>query len=137
MRVVWARPGQAEDIVAIDARLRSTPDNLLDADILTYANVRFACVGPVGNPDVTVPWHPVWMLESLAVKDGTDARTEAKALEVLVRHIVSLASEHSVNEIYFLCRDKRVVEFARHYGFERLIEGTEADLLRIKVNKLC
>lgn len=136
---IWPTPALAKDIEKLDARLRETPDNLFDPDILTYPEkLQFFCARST-KPLVFLPVQNCLMLESLAVEPGATELEVAKSLEVLIKYIVGKALEHKYNEMYFLCRDPRVSAYAERHSFERLMsdEKLGVSLFRLKVGKLC
>lgn len=136
---IWPTPATAQDIAKLDERLRNTPDNLFDADILTYPDkVKFYCARN-GRPLVFLPVQNVLMLESLGVEPDATELEVAKSIEVLMKYIVGKSLDLAYNELYFLCRNPRVSLCAQRHGFETVMsdEKLQVTLFRLKVRKLC
>jgi N-acetylglutamate synthase-like GNAT family acetyltransferase len=139
MRDILPRPAQPKDIATIDEWIRTTPQNLFDADLLQYQrNVAFMCAAN-GEPLLFMPVQSVFMLESLAVKPGATPLEVAKSIGVLIQTIVYKAAEQEFNEIYFLSHDETINAYASRHGWETLMADAErkVTLFRWKVGKSC
>ena len=138
MRDIWATPVRPAEIAQLDARLKDTPDNLFDVDILQYPDkVKFYCAR-AEKPLVFLPIQNVLMLESLGVEPGTSGLDVAKAIEVLIKFTVGKALDMGYNELYFVVKDANVARYAERHGFELMMHDPEIKcyLFRMKLSTL-
>ena len=136
MKTIWVRDANTEK----DARTcsewiaRIADINLLDPAVFAYPSTRVLCAYQKtedgdDKPLLYVPIQRPLMLESLAPAPGTEGLTEAVALKEVVQDAVSTAHRSGAGEIYFLCRDERVIKFAQAHGFKQV----NSPLLRMKI----
>lgn len=140
MKDFWPTPSLPQDIAKLDERLRTTPDNLFDADILNYRDkLKFYCARTEGRPVLHMPVQNILMLDSLAVEPDATEMEVAKAIAVLMQFIIGKAIEQGYNEILFMVRDKSVATYAERHGFETMLENPETGtkLFRMKVKHIC
>lgn len=135
MKDIYPRPAREGDIPLIHEWLQKTPQNLFDPGILLYKrNVRFTCAHN-GSPLLFMPIQTVFMLESLAVSPEATELEVAKSIGVLIQKVICDAEEMGINEIYFLCKDEAVNQYAERHGWEILLNDSErkVKLFRWKV----
>lgn len=138
MKDIWATPVRPEEIAQLDARLRDTPDNLFDTDILMYPDkVKFYCAR-ADRLLVFLPVQNVLMLESLGVEPDATELEVAKSIEVLMKFVVGKALDMGYNELYFIVKDTRVAAYAERHGFEDVMADPVrgVTLFRLKLSKL-
>lgn len=134
MQPIWVRPAEPKDAgLLADWMAKARAINIFDMDIVNYPSLQVLCAHN-SEPLLYMPLQLVVMLESLAPKPGITPREEALALRELAHAVVLLAKQHKVSEVYFLCKDQRVVDFATAHGFQQMPDHVKT--LRLKLDKL-
>ncbi len=124
MRDIHARPSRAGDITELDDALRST-DNCFDPEILQYShNIRFLTAARGKDAIAHIPVQSVLMLESLGINPTASENDLARALNELIRYVLTLMHEGNFNEMYFIGTDARVCKVAENHGFKVLLDDT-------------
>lgn len=114
LKMGYMRPEERETFIKW---VNKTPGNLYDPGILNYPTLR-VLTSYNGEPVAFLPMQQALFLESLAVKEP---RIEnAQAFRDLVKGAEQHASSLGIRELYFLCRDERVISIAENHGFERV-----------------
>lgn len=93
----------------------STPNNLFDQAVMFYPTTNTVIVEDGDEPVFFAPFQAVIMLESLAPKPGLPAKELAAALSAFHEGIVNVCSHMKIREIFFVCADEAVAEFALHH----------------------
>lgn len=120
MQQVWVRFAEEKDKAEfMDWVEKARAINLFDPDVLSYPNAK-VLVAHNGSPLLYMPIQMAVIMESLAPKPGISEIEEALALREIAKATAVLASQAGSKEIYFLCKDTRVTEFAERHGFEIL-----------------
>lgn len=119
MKQIFVRQAVPNDAPIYQEWAPTTKDALLDPGVLTYPSTR-VLVAHHGDPVLMMPVQTAFVLESLAVKPGLSPLEEAEALKQLTKTVAYAAGSQGVREIYFLCKDERVVEFAKRHGYEEI-----------------
>ena len=96
----------------------STPDNLLDPDIAGYPGLRILAVTREEQPKIYVPFHPVFMIESLAHDPDITPMQNARALKKAQDDLEFMATSYGIKEIYWQCGDKSLIDLAVRRGYE-------------------
>ena len=132
MKPIFVRDAKSNDDIrnCSEWAARIAKINLLDTGVFSYPATRVLCAYQHGGePQLYMPVQSVYMLDALAPRPGSEGIIEAQALKALVADLVSTAHRTGVGEIYFPCRDERVIKFGEHNGFERF----DYPMLRMKV----
>jgi len=111
-----AEPKDAE--VYTNWLLAAAGINLLDAGVYRYPTCNTAVVEKDGEPVLINSVHLVLMQEALAPKPGLSPMDEARALKTLHYAIQALAERSGTREVWFGCKDKRLIKFATKHGYE-------------------
>lgn len=96
----------------------TTPKNLFDPGIAKYPSLRTLAVDINGEPSVFIPFHPVFMVESIAHKKDISPRENVYALSKFQNTLEELAKVYGIAEIYWLCADKSLIDIAQRYDYE-------------------
>lgn len=114
--------------------LASTPQNLFDPEVLGYPSSLTFCVEN-GEPLLYMPLQVTLTMESIGKKPGIRHRDMALSLVQLIEGIYNFAKGANIAEIYFICVEPGIVEQAKHFGFEKVMEDKESGkaLFRMKV----
>jgi hypothetical protein len=107
-----------------------TTDNLWDPTIAGYPNLRTLAVDIDGEPAVYVPFHPVFVVESLGHKPGITPRENAYALRKVQNALEDLARQYGIAECWWMCADASLMEFVKRHGYEVV----QTHVLRKKVS---
>jgi hypothetical protein len=123
MRQLKVKLAGPEEAAVLGKWLVGTPNNLFDPGILKYPTLRTLCSYDTGDPEPVafLPTQRALMLESLAVNPAALIVDKGQAFRDLVKGAELLASSDGIRELYFICKDKNVLDVARGRGFE-LIE---------------
>jgi len=120
MKQIFVRLAEAKDAETFDAWVKNAQDiNLFDPGVMAYPTTK-TLVAHNGEPLVYMPVQTTLTMESLAPKPDIAPIDEALALRELTKTVAFMASQLGVKEIYFLCKDDRVVKFAEAHGYEKL-----------------
>jgi hypothetical protein len=103
--------------------------NLVDCGVYSYPRVAHLTVDKEDEAVLINSVHPVLVQEALAPKPGLSPKDEARALRALNDALKELAHKLGYKEIWFECKDQRVIDFACRHGHE-LIKNP---VLRMKV----
>jgi hypothetical protein len=103
--------------------------NLVDCGVYEYPRVAHLTVDKEDEAVLINSVHPVLVQEALAPKPGISPKDEARALRALNDALKELAHRLGYKEIWFGCKDERVIRFAQKHGFEVL----NFPVLRMKV----
>lgn len=95
-----------------------TPDNLLDPEVANYPNLRTLAIDLAGQPSLYAPFHPVYMVESLAHRPDITAKENAYALRKFQNALEELAKAYGIREVYWMCKDESLIAFAERHGYE-------------------
>lgn len=99
-----------------------TPKNLFDPAVMFYPTTNTVVVEREIEgekvPMFFAPFQAVVMLESLAPKPGLSPREMAAVLAKFHEGIVNVCRQQRIREIYFICADERVAEFALHHPIQ-------------------
>ena len=112
LKIGYIRPEEQQTFIEW---VNKTSGNLFDADILKYPTLR-VLTSYNGEPVAFLPMQQALFLESLAVKEET--MQNAQAFRDLVKGAEQHASSIGIRELYFLCKDERVIQIAENHGFE-------------------
>lgn len=121
----------AEDAPLFTKWITNTPLNMFDPDIAKYPSLRTLRIDVDGKPTLYVPFHPVFMVESLAHAPDVSPRQNAYALAKFHYTIEDLARTYGIAETYWMCRDQSLIKFAERHGYELVT----CSVLRKKVNE--
>lgn len=130
MKQMWVRFAEAKD----DAKFtdwvgKAAAINLFDPGIMEYPCTKVLVAHTREEEKLFMPYQLTLTMESLAPKPDIAPIDEALALRELTKAVALLASQANIREVYFLCKDERVVKFAEAHGFEKLPFTT----MRLKV----
>jgi hypothetical protein len=129
---IYVRPAEAKDAELFTEWAKASAQiNLFDPDVMSYPST-VTLVAHSDQPEVFMPLQTTVTLESLAPRPGISPLTEAVALRELIHAAALMAHMAKVKELYFLCKDDRVIELAKRHGFEELPFTT----LRLKLDKI-
>lgn len=103
-----------------DWLLASADINLMDAGVYRYPTCNTAVIEKDGQPVLMNSVHLVLVQEALAPKPGLPAMDEARALKELHYAVKALAEKSGVREVWWECKDERVINFAVRHGYELL-----------------
>jgi hypothetical protein len=103
--------------------------NLVDCGVYKYPRIAHLAVDKGDEQVLFNSTHPVLVQEALAPKPGLSPKDEALALRALNDALKDMARTLGFKEIWFECKDKRVIKFACKHGFEVL----NFPVLRMKV----
>jgi hypothetical protein len=103
--------------------------NLVDSGVYEYPRIAHLAVDKEDETVLINSVHPVLVQEALAPKPGLSPKDEARALRALNDALKELAFKCGYKEIWFGCKDERVIRFAQKHGFEVL----NFPVLRMKV----
>jgi hypothetical protein len=104
--------------------------NLVDCGVYEYPTCVTAVVqDEAGDPVLINSVHLVLAQEALAPKPGLSPKEEALALKAINIALKDLAKRSGVKEIWFECKDQRVIDFACRHDFEVI----KNPVLRMKV----
>lgn len=121
MKKVTVRPAELRDASNYTKWLEAASDiNLVDTAVYSYPTCNTLTVETAGEPVLMNSFHLVLMMEALAPKPGISPLTEARALKELFDGIKRLAAASGVKEIFFGCKDERLIKFIEGRDFERL-----------------
>ena len=123
-----ATPADAEQFMEW---FKNTPLNLSDPGIAQYPLLKTLAVDKDGETITYVPFHPVFVVESLAHKPDITPRENAVALRRAQDAIDALAKQHGVSEVWWQCSDESLIEFAQRHGYEVI----KTAVLKKKVGK--
>jgi len=134
MKHIWTRYADfAKDTPEFIEYMKGAQDiNLFDPDVMTYPNTKVLAAYGQEGVKMFMPFQMTITLESLAPKPGLTEREEALALKELAQQVVFLAKANGIEEVYFLCSDDTVINFAEKHGFERIPHTT----MRLKLKTL-
>lgn len=122
MKQVFVRFAEPKDDAEFTAWVKAAQDiNLFDPKVMTYPTTR-TLVAHNGESLVYMPVQTTLTMESLAPRPGIAPIDEAIALREITKAVALLASQAGVREVYFPCKDERVVKFATNHGYEELGE---------------
>ena len=119
MKDIWvryARPDESEQIVAWSARIKDL--NLADPELASYPTLRVLCAHSDGKVLLYTPSQEALVLEGLAPNPEATELEIAMALKQTIARYAGIAEDRGIREIYFLCKDERVVKIARRHGFD-------------------
>ena len=117
--VRYTRPEDADEL--LDWATRAKDINLADPEILNYKRISFLCAHRDGKNIVYMPVQVTLTLESLCPNPEASELEMAQALKALIQRAVSMAEEQEIREIYFVCKDERVVKLAERHGFTEIL----------------
>jgi hypothetical protein len=103
--------------------------NLVDPAVYDYPTCRTLVVEKDGEQKLMNSFHLVIVQEALAPQPDISPKDHALALRALNDYLKKLAQLSGVKEIWFGCKDERVIKFAERHGFEVL----NFPVLRMKV----
>lgn len=132
--MISTRLAKSEEATTAIEWLRSTPENLYDPDVTSYASTVTLCVEN-GSPLLYMPLQVTLTMDSIGKKPGIRKREMAFALVELIEATKRFAQGAKISEIYFLCVEQGIVEQAEKFGFERVMfdEKKGMALFRMKV----
>ena len=113
----FADSGEANQIVDW---LNKTASNQFDPAILGYPTLRVFCSYNGSGPVSYLPFHRVFMLESVAANPEAPLRDTVQAVRDFTKGAGLLASAEGVKEIFFLDGGNGLGEMATHHGYELL-----------------
>jgi hypothetical protein len=113
--VSLATPSDAEQFT--DWQM-STADNLFDPAIATYPSLRTLRVDIEKEPVLFCPFHPVFVVESLAHRPGVTKITTVRALLCIQDILETLAKKYGIAEIWWMGGDEKFNAHAQKYGYE-------------------
>jgi|SRR5579871_2124398 len=132
MKQVWVRPAEPKDAQQfVEWANHSKEINLFDPDVMTYPTT-VTLLAHTDEPLMYMPFQAAVVMESLAPRPGLSPLEEALALREITKHVVHLGRVGGFREAYFICKDERVVEFAKKHGFEEIPHK----VMRLKFNSL-
>lgn len=130
MKQIWVRFAEAKDEPQFAEWVKAAQEiNLFDPSVMSYPTTKTLCAHTDEEAKLFMPYQLTLTMESLAPKPGIAPIEEALALREIAKAINVLASQAAIREVYFLCKDERVVKFAENHGFEKLPYTT----MRLKV----
>lgn len=98
--------------------IHETPNNLWDPKVMFYPTTNVVMVENQGDPVFFAPFQAVIMLESLAPKPGLSPRMTAAALSKFIEGIVNICRQQRIREVYFICADDNLADFALGHPIE-------------------
>jgi len=137
MKQIFVRFAEERDAERFDAWVKLAQEiNLFDAAVMKYPTTKtlVAEIPENGQPAdelLYMPYQTALMMESLAPKPGIEPINQALALREITKAMALLASQAGIKELYFGCKDERVVKFAEAHGWEVL----QWKMLRMKVGQ--
>jgi hypothetical protein len=105
----------------------NTPGNLFDQKVMFYPTSNTIAVELDDVPVFFGPFHAVVMLESLAFAPDLNDRQRAVVLRRFHDGIENACINLKIREIFFVCMDPRVAEFAIGRGYTE-INGAQKDI---------
>lgn len=137
-RTIWTRYAREEDFPQMIEWAAAIKDlNLADPEILKYEKVTYyAAFRQNGKILGYMPAQLTVTLESLAPNPEASEDEWVLALKSLIQAVVHDAEREGIREIYFVCKDERVVKIAKKHGFTEIpwtvlsldVRDLEADL---------
>jgi hypothetical protein len=109
-----------EDAAKMSEWIQSTPNNLLDPEILSYPNLRVLVVEADGEPIIYFPFHGVIQGESLALKPGADKKDLAYGFRKLDNALNDLTKALGGKEMFFACAEESFSSFAARHGWSEV-----------------
>lgn len=118
MKDIWVRYARNEDIKQIWEWSERIKDlNLADPELINYPTLAIMCAHREGKAILYAPSQQALVLEGLAPSPDASELDIAQALKAIIQAYVIHANKHGIREIYFLCKDERVVKIATRHGF--------------------
>lgn len=112
------RLASEKDVPTLSEWAYSTKNNLLDPKIAEYPNLRVLAADVNGEPALYVPFHPVMIVESLAIRPGSTPKENAYALRKIQDALEKFANVYGMAEIWWQCADDSLIKLAEHHGYE-------------------
>lgn len=94
-----------------------TEGNRFDPAIADYPSLRTLVAEISEEPVLFLPFHPVFVLDSVGRKPGLSAREYDVALNAAYEHVVSLARQYGISEIHFQGDAPNLIRAAKRRGF--------------------
>lgn len=121
MKQLKLRFAQMEDAAQIVEWINANPKNEFDPGILKYPTLRVLCsYEDPGRPVCYLPFHRVFMLESVAQDPLATKLTVAQAVRDFTKAVELVSSAEGIHEIYFLGGADGMGELAASNGYEEL-----------------
>lgn len=118
MKDIWTRYATKEDLNEIwDWSARIKDINLADPELIDYPTLAVMCAHREGKALLYAPSQQALVLEGLAPSPDASELDIAQALKAIITAYVIHCSKLGIREIYFLCKDERVVKIATRHGF--------------------
>jgi|SRR5579883_3075021 len=120
MKQLKLRFAGPEDAGTLLEWLEGNPENDFDRDILGYPTLQIVCAYSEQGPVAYLPIQKALVLESTARAPGISEGDSAQALRDFTKAAELMASSQGIREIYFLCKDERLVAMAKSHGYDEL-----------------
>jgi hypothetical protein len=119
VKKITVRLANEQDVPKFMEWIFNTPKNLFDPDVMSYPSTRtLVAVDEKDQPILFQPFQPVFMVESLAHKQGSSPREIALSLDRMDDVLEKLAQTYGIRELMFMSNEPSIIEFAQHHGYE-------------------